>query len=286
MSALPQNPLLMLSDEMVVFLPFIAEHYPGGVPLRALGEAMGVDWPHIRKAAVEASESRKIWLMRRGRSFIVSQLGAMIDLPRVCIGCGTVFDAPKAMKNGRMQLTHRATCSHSCRNRWSWRKPQTRAKRGEGIRAAFNTEEARLRLAAHNNRRWSKPGERERLSEQNRREWRDPVKSALRAQSIKAVNGSPEMRKFYSDLRKEWWADPTMRQKMQEAVSASQSTQEYRQKLSLLVKERWRDPVWREKWTRANRARAGNRKGMKQSPEHVAKRVKSTGTTKAAKVER
>lgn len=264
MKPLPTNPLRTLADEILAVLPSIMIENPHGPRLRIIAQRLGADEASVRRAARQLNVDARADLMRRLDSpeqFLVPIRYRKAVGLRYCANCGETFTAPpvKTFKTGT-HYSDRRCCSRSCGIAWSWTRPGVKQRRIEAIKTERKSPEAMARLAAHNKRRWSRPEEHEKLSAQNRREWADPVKGALRAQSIKAVNGSPKMVKFYSDLRKAWWKDPAMRQKMLNAAKASQSTQEYRAKLSKLVRERWRDPVWRKKWTEANRIKS--RKGV------------------------
>lgn len=271
---LPSNTLPTLADEIAAVLPLMLPVYVDGPSLKDIAQAIGADIASVRKASVELNSRGRANLMRRlnSREQFLVPVKYRVDGLRTCSQCRSLFPMRYQEKSGKLRFHDRRTCSDKCHRAAGW-TDENRGRRCAALSAAQSTPKALARIVAHNKQRWSKPGERERLAEQNRREWADPVKKALRSQSIAKVNGQPHMRKFYSELRKQHWADPVKRQKMYEAATRSQRTQAYRKKLSTLTRERWRDPVWRKKWTEANRRKAGNRKGHKQSADHVAKRV-------------
>lgn len=196
---------------------------------------------------------------------------------RSCRGCGVVFEHPRKSR--------RICCSRSCGIAWSWKQPGVAERRKAAIRAEKATPEAKARLAAHNERRWSDPDERERLSEWNKKRWADPVTKAKLSASIQAVNGSAEGRKRASRIRTEAWQSEEIRERTVAGIRRSKQTPEARAKFSKLLKDRWRDPALRPKYMAAVKKSAAKRaesaRGKKQSPETIAKRVESTRRTKS-----
>jgi hypothetical protein len=286
MTPLSKNPLPTVADEIALVLPSLWATHPNGPALAVFADKLAIDLGKIRRAAKEINADGRAWLMRRLKSreqFLVPPRCHVGGL-RYCANCEKTFDNFYFDPNGKRRMAMSRTCSRSCAVALKWKKPGMREHMRRVLSERQSTPDALARIAAHNKRRWSDSEEHKRLSEQNRREWADPVKGALRAQSIKEVQNRPEQRKFYSDLRKQWWKDPVMRKKMHDAAAASQKTQAYREKLSGLAKERWRDPVWREKWTAANKVKsmkaASINRGRKQSRETIEKRVESTRRTK------
>lgn len=281
-----------LAEEVLAVLPSLMAERPHGPSIRAIAVRLGADDVNVRGAARQLNTEAKADLYRRTNSreqFLVPFRCRNVVGLRYCANCNKTFAMPPRKKiDGGSYYSNRRCCTRACGIAWSWNRPGVRQRRSAGIKTAHNTPEQRARLDAHNKRRWSRPGEREKLSEQNRREWKDPVKAALRAQSIKAVNGSPEKRKFYSDMRKAFWRDPAMRAKMIAAATKAKSTPEYRAYFSELCRQRWRDPVWRKKWMPAVKRNAAlgasALKGKKQSAAQIAARVDATKRTKATKL--
>lgn len=231
----------------------------GGLSLRAAVKALGQDIPHTRAAFEALDKSGRARLFRRGRG------GALYLAPPdsavlICAieTCRTEFQrAPKSK---------RLTCSRACHGALGWKDPVKAAKRRAAISTEHRSPEARARTAAHNKRRWSKPGEREKLALQNARRWKGRIEEFERYRAkMRIIQTEPERRKMYSDLRKEWWADPKMRKKMTDAVNASEAVQEYRKNFGKFLKLRWADPEFRAKYTAANRARNTPERGEKTS---------------------
>lgn len=279
--------MITLADEMLAALPGLLGQYPDGPSLRVIASKIGADIASVRRAAKQLNTDARADLMRRPDSreqFLVSFRYRKALGLRYCAHCDGTFQAERTKTSTGSYYSDRRCCSRKCGIAWSWSRPGVRERRAAGIAVSKGTPEAMSQLADHNKRRWSKPEERARLAEQNRREWADPVKASLRAQSIAAVNGSPEMRELYSNLRKNWWKDPAMREKMQAAMTAAHQTPEHRLAAHERMKARWQDPEYRKKMIAATKqnlrkAIAANR-GRKQPQSQIQKRVSSTRAAK------
>jgi len=260
-----------LTDEIVAICGELVTPYSKGLLVREIAKHIGCAEARVRDAFDEIKASERAIIVRHPgeKARRVVPCGHDFGFPRatVCKNCDVLFErAPKSVA---------LNCSIQCKNSWTWKNPETRAKRLAGIRAERATPEAKARLAEHNKRRWSKPGEREKLSEQNRREWADPVKRAKRSAGIQAANGTAEMRKKYSDRKKEQWRDADYRDHISTAVREANQTAYCRAKASENMKEKWRNPQSRARYMagqkkRAEKGAAANR-GRKLSPEHRAK---------------
>lgn len=155
--------------------------------------------------------------------------------------CGREFVRPAR--------SNRKCCTQSCAISWSWQNPKTKALRSAGIKEQCKTPAAIERNRRHNERRWSKPGERERLSEWNRRRWADPVIKACLSAKIAADHRRPEARAASSAQMKKNWRDPIIRSRTIENATKSQRMQAYRAHFSEILRARWADPVWRKKYS-------------------------------------
>jgi hypothetical protein len=205
----------------------------------------------VRAAMHQANKSAAADLVRHRGSrelFLVPCGTRGDDLLNICVVCRQSFT--------RRPNSSARTCSRSCANSLGWSDPQKVQKRIANIKAEKQTAEAKARHAENNQKRWSRPGERERLSKKNKERWADPAERAKMSRGIRKAQNDPEQRQLYSEIRKRYWADPEKRRKMVDGIRRSKGSPEARALFSSLLKQRWRDPILREKYMAAVRASA------------------------------
>lgn len=243
-----------LPDEIVGAIPDLMKAYPGGPIAAEVATFIAADVPNTR-AAMEALESEgRAKIARRGRGLHL----VPIDYPvKICPICRAEHEPPPKSK--------RITCSRSCANAMSWRRPGVKEQRVATLVAQRRSPEGRANTAERNRIRWSDPAQHALLSEQNRKRWADPYQNAKQAVAIQRVNAMPEKRELQRQRIKARWDDPVGREKLVGGIRKSKSTPEARAKFSKLLKERWEDPVWRAKYTAANIER--NRKRAEQAKQ-------------------
>lgn len=210
MNDLPVNPLPTLADEIAAYLPFLVPHHADGVvPLRALAEALGVDWPRVRTAAQELDGTGRCRLLLRKR---VLHLVQPDYAGRICIICHREFAAVK--KETR-------TCSHSCGRHLAWRNPVMRERHRASVIAARSSPSARERMSKIQKARCNTPEERKRRSDCNRRSWKDPESRAKRLIAIEdAWKGDKAKARIERARNKKLslWSDPAWKAKTVEAM--------------------------------------------------------------------
>lgn len=263
----------MLADEILDILSV------NPAPLSVIVARLGADAANVRRAAQALNDSGRALLVRRRR---VLHLVSTVYPVRVCKNCYGEFEQPR-YKNGKP--SPRVTCSPFCHVSLTWKNPEARQKRIDGIRADRLTPAGRARLTAHNEQRWSKPEQHEKLSEQNRREWADPKKARKRAASIRAVNGSAEFRKLCSDIRKAYWQEPKLRDGHLAAIRAARRTPTARAAQSAANRRRYSEPASREKYLEVSRKNIAKATaaitGRKQTPEQIRLRTEKAKITRA-----
>jgi hypothetical protein len=250
-----------LSDRILEMLPRLDAPMARDIASR-LGEG---EW-YVREAFHKLEAEGRAKIVRRGNGLHL----VPADYPGlICPVCRVEYVLPKKSK--------RKACSKSCGISLSWRDPETRRRRYEGMLAGHRTPESRAKKVATNNRRWSDPKQRERLSEQSRKRWADPVTKMQISVAIQREHLTPEKRALYSANIKARWDDPEGRAKLIEGTKRGKQTPQYRANQAAEMKRRWSDPVLREKYMAAvkvnGRKAAQAVKGRKQTPEHVAARL-------------
>lgn len=234
-----------LADEIISLLV----SHPRGLSIANAASELSVPALRVRDAFITLHSTKRAVVAKRGQggAFFLHAAGYP-----ACFVCHRQFARGKKSK--------RITCGRSCAVSLSWRSEDARKNRLASIIKERRTPVALARTKAANDKRWSRPGERERLSEANRLRWADPTFKAKTSASIQAVNGSAQARARSSLMRKEQWKDPKFRQATVAGIRKSKQSDEARAKFSDLTKARWRDPEWRKKWlpaVRRNAAKAG-----------------------------
>lgn len=233
-----------------------------------VAEYLNTDVPHVRQAFERLEADGRAKIVRRGRGLHL----VPTDYPGlICPVCRGEFVRSKKSK--------RVTCSRKCGIAWSWQKPGVRERRKEGISKQRQSPEGRANTSERNRRRWSDPKQRERLSKWNKDRWQDPYVKAELSVAIQKAQSRPDRVEFQRNQIKRRWGDAKGREKLVEGIRKSKRTPEARAKFSKLLSDRWKDPEMRAKYTAANHKRnaklAEELRGKKQSPEHIAKRMKA-----------
>lgn len=181
---------------------------------------------------------------------------------RKCAQCGKPFTVTAKLRtdNNGARFPKRKTCSRTCAVALSWRNPETAKTRSAGIRKSKATPEAQAWQIEHNQKRWSREGERDRLSEQNRQRWADPVFRKKLSAAIRTSHNKPEARARFSKIMRAMWNDPGKREQWIANIRAAKSSPNARAAFSAALRERWKDPIWRVKFRSAGHDALGRRR--------------------------
>lgn len=267
--------MISLADEILIALPDLMAVHADGPTISVLADWLSAGAINVRRALdeIEASERASVVRYRGSRTLHLVPNGHCV----ACKNCRLKFE--------RKRKSKAVCCSQKCAVAWSWKNPETKARRISGIKKQRRSPEGRANTAERNRKLWSDPKQRDRLSKWNRERWADPETRARISVKIQAAHSTTEKRQFYADARRAEWADPAQRAKRMETTNAAKRTPEYRAKFSEYMKRRWQDPVARKKLlasVRRNSAKGATAlRGRKQSPEHVQKRVSARRRAKS-----